>query len=363
MGDAKGNGEGYGEGYGASIGRAKRFWAGDRVERPLLIFQYDWVSGPRFMPYLGKEGMLCPQDIAPGKFLAMHERIAAESDAIDDDAVPMAEPLVSVPWMEAYCGCGAMAKGHHIWSKKAGSVAGGIDGLVERGADAAWLDQYVHYFKKLKEAFGGRLAVTQPILRGLADIAGALFGEEQVIFGMFDEPAAMRRLFRHLADASRHFFETHLSLLERFSGGYAVGQYQLWAPEKCLRIQDDAMAVLSPSLYREFILPHTEAMAGLADYSLMHLHLTSGPYVDDICKIAGLRALEYDIDEGAEHVADNIGTFRKIQAAGKNLVIKARLDDHDLESLRQLDYSGLCVIPVIYEGARAVEIMKFFGDG
>jgi len=347
--------------YTGSIDRAKRFWEKSEVERPLIIFQYDWISGPRFMPYLGKEGRLDPRDIAPERFIAIHEQIAEESDAKADDAIPMAEPLVSVPWMEVYCGCEAMAKGHHIWSRKTFDEAGKIDDLIERGVNSLWLEQYIHYFKALKEKFHNSLAVAQPILRGIADIAGALLGEEKVIFGMVDEPETMRRLFQHIADSSRHFFETHLSLIEPFAGGYTIGQYQLWAPEICLRIQDDAMAVLSPSLYREFILAHTETMAGLTDYTLMHQHLTSRPYIDDICKVASVRAVEYDIDEGNEHVADNIETFKRFQAAGKNLVIKAKFDDNDLNSLKQLDYRGLCIIPVVYEESRIAQINNFFG--
>jgi len=346
--------------YGAQIDRAKCFWDMSEVSRPLIIYQYDWITGPRFMPYLGREGLLEPSDIEPGKFLAVHETVAAESDAKDDDAIPMAEPLVSVPWMEVYCGCEAMAKGHHIWSQKTLSETCEIDGLIERGASAAWLESYTRYFNALKDFFTGRLSVAQPILRGIADVAGALLGDENVIFGMMDEPGIMRRFFRYISDASRCFFQTHLSLMEPFLGGYTIGQYQLWTPEPCIRIQDDAMAVLSPSLYREYVLEHTEAAAELSDYSLMHLHLTSRPYVDDICGIESVRAVEYDIDEGNERVRDNIETFKKFQAAGKNLVIKAKFDDRDLESLSQLDYRGLCIIPLIYEESRIDEISGFF---
>jgi len=347
--------------FRASADRALRFWDFKEVERPLLIYQYDWISGPRFMPYLGKEGILDPTDVTPEKFFAVHEMIANESDAVADDAMPMAEPLVSVPWMEVYCGCGAMAKGHHIWSNKRISGIDEIDGLIEQGANAAWLTQYAYYFEKLKEEFGNRLAVAQPILRGIADVAGALLGEENLIFGMMDEPETMQRFYKFIADASRHFFTTHMSIMEPFSNGYVIGQYQLWAPERCLRIQDDAMAVFSPALYREFVLPNTEDMSRLSNYTLMHLHLTSRPYIDDICGIPSIRAVEYDIDEGNEHAADNIETFKKIQAAGKNLIIKAKFDHRDLESLRQLDYRGLCIIPVIYDEQQIEEINRFFG--
>jgi len=348
--------------YDEIIARHSGFW--ERKEdrrRPLLIFSHDWIDGPKLMKAMGDvSGRLDTGDVDAGKFLGVHREIIREAEMVDDDSIAMAEPLVSVPWMEAYNGCAPFRVGEYIWPEKVLGDFSRTDAVIEKGPERKWLDLYLAYQKKLCEEFGGKCAISQPILRGVADVACAMAGEENVIFGMIDHEDNARKLFSYIAGNSEEFFRRHMEGMPRFRGGYVIGQYHIWAPEMCLRVQDDAMAVFSPKLYEEFALGHTERMAHLTDYTVIHLHLTSAHILDKICALGPVRAIEYDIDEGSERVENHIGTFEKIQKHGKNLIIKARFSKTGVEAVKKLDFAGLCVIPVVDSKEEALDILNQF---
>ena len=336
--------------YDEIIQRHKNFWNFSGEDRkPLLIFIDDWVDGPRLLTAAGKvdPAKLKTSDFEAERFLPIHKEICLKAERIEDDKITMTEPLVAIPWLEAYHGCDITLEGKFIWPQKAFAEIEEVDRLIAEGPRKEWLDCYLKYMRKLSSEFTDRWAVSQPILRGIADVACALTGTQNFIYGLIDDESRSRDLISYIANNSQYFFKQHLENTPSFRGGYVMGQYFLWTPEKCLRIQDDAIAVLSPDLYQNFVLSYIEELSKITNYTLMHLHLTSAPMLDQLCAIKGIRAIEYDIDEGCESVGEYIDTFKKIQKSGKNLIIKARFKDCDIQAIKKMDMRGLCLIPVV----------------
>jgi hypothetical protein len=334
--------------YDAIIKRHKDFW-NFSGNRPLTIYIDGWVDGPRLLAAAGNvdEANLKASDFEAERFLSLHRDICLQAEAIEDDKITMTEPLVAIPWLEVYHGCGISLEGKFIWPKHAFEEIEESDALIAAGPKTEWMDCYLTYMRDLSTVFLDKWAISQPILRGIADIACALMGTQNFIFGMMDDEEKSKTLVGYIAKNSENFYKQHMKNMPMFRGGYVVGQYFLWTPEMCLRIQDDAIAVLSPDLYERFILSYTEQLSKLTNYTLMHLHLTSGHMLDKLCAIKTIRAIEYDIDEGCESLLEHMDTFKKIQGYGKNLVIKARFKKDEIQAMKGLDSSGLCLIPVV----------------
>jgi hypothetical protein len=350
--------------YPEIIKRHELFWTMQTVKRPLLINALgDWVDGPRLIasvPALPK-GCLKPDDIRPGDFLPELTKICEEGEAVADDKIAMTEPLSPLPWMEAYFGCAVNHADRHMWSKSSIKGVPDIEAAIKKGVNREWQDKYFEFFHALLD-YSPRWAVSQPILRGISDVAAAMVGTQEMLFAMFDEPDLMCRFFDYICQNMMNFFEEHLKHIRPFYGGYTVGQYHLWTPEHCIRIQDDSMAVVSPALFKEFFLPRIARLAGITDYTVIHLHLTSAHVLDQILSLAEIKAVEYDIDEGSAKAAMYVDNMKKIQAAGKPLIIKARFSGEDLDTLtKRLDFRGLCLIPVVRNKAEAQEILNYFG--
>jgi len=352
--------------YDEIIERHKLFWEKAEVKRPLLINVYDWVDGPRLIDSVSSlpSGCLKSEDIRPRDFIPELEKIRAEGELVNDDRLPMTEPLSCLPWMEAFFGCQVNNTDRHMWSKSSLEGITAVKEYMKKGPSAAWKDAYFEFMKTLQNYSkdnNGRWGVAQPILRGIADVSAAIMGTEPMIFALYDEPELMEEFFGYISKNMKAFFEENLERLEPFHGGYILGQYFIWAPEKCLRIQDDAMAVLSPSLYSKFIMPLNRKIASISKYNAIHLHLTAAHVLDQITAAPEIKAVEYDIDEGSAKASQYVDDMKKIQAAGKAMIIKARFNREDLEVLaKNLSYRGLCLIPVTRNKQEAQDTLAFF---
>ena len=109
-------------------------------------------------------------------------------------------------------------------------------------------------------------------MRGVSDLMAALLGVERLIYAMLDDPGRVFALAERIAEFWIAFGRAQLDAVPRFAGGYGSFMYNLWAPGTCVWLQEDASALLSPSLYERFILPFDSQIAAAFDYTFIHLH-------------------------------------------------------------------------------------------
>ena len=348
--------------YNEIIERHKLFWELADVKRPLYINSYDVVDGPRVIDNVSSlpKGRLKPEDIIARDFIPGLEEICAGAESVGDDRMPMSEPLTYLPWIEAFFGCQINRTERHIWSESNLEGVAAVKEYMKKGTSAAWKDKYFEFMKVLQDHSDG-WGVAQTIMRGISDVAAAIMGTEPMLYAMYDEPQLMREFFEYIRKNTTVFFEEYLKLSKPFMGGYLLGQFYIWSPEKSLRMQDDAMAVFSPPLYQEFIMPLNRKIASISKYTVIHLHLTAAHALDQIVAAPEIKAVEYDIDEGSAKASMYVDDMKKIQAAGKAMIIKARFNREDLDVLaKNLSYRGLCLIPVVRDKQEAQDTLEFF---
>ena len=150
---------------------------------------------------------------------------------------------------------------------------------------------------------------------------------------MIDDPERTAALLRHLGEIFIEFTETLWQELPRFHGGTFDAQYSLWAPGPIARLQEDATAVYSPKLYRKLVQPVDRQMARHFPYSFMHLHSTSMFLLDAILEIEELGCLEINHDASGPPLAKMIPYYRKVQDAGRSLVVRGAFTPDELRML------------------------------
>jgi hypothetical protein len=142
-----------------------------------------------------------------------------------------------------------------------------------------------------------------------------------------------------------------------FWGGYVIGQYDLWGPEPVARLQEDAIALYSPTMYRELVFPCDVRLCSLTPYNLMHLHSSCIHLLDDILSNENLSAVQMSKDEGSTTLQGLMPALTKIQAADKCLLVKGRFTLDDVAYMKEhLRAEGLCIEPVIdhVDGAQGI---------
>ncbi|MFZ2657979.1 MAG: hypothetical protein WAX69_23815 [Victivallales bacterium] len=320
-----------------------------------------WDQLSKYMDASGgvfKEGQLVPEDIDPSQFLPMYESYVKQTFC-DDDLVHTVEPLPFIPWTEGAAGCPVYCSGSSIWSKP---LPGFLDSFADGAAlplDRRWLSLYGKFLEMLLEHFGGRYPVSQPILRGPSDILSAIVSETDMIYSFTDRRETVNSLIRKCTDVFLDFLALHYRVSRPFEGGFVIGQYYIWTPGTCIRLQEDAASILSPAIYEESIAPEDERIASVCDYTLMHMHASALFAVDAVLKNKRIQIIQLSKDDGNTTVDAMLPALRKIQHAGKALVLKGRLTSADIEVIsRNLDPNGLCIQCVVGSQEEAREVMS-----
>jgi hypothetical protein len=345
----------------AKVDRYRAFWNCSFVPRPLVGFSLvGWFPVQEFQACQAWRLLdrLTPERIDPQAFLEDHLRLLREGEVVDDDMIRGACPgQVAIPWLPGIAGCKVRVFPDSILGEE-GRLS--LDEVSRLALDREnpWFRKYVEFGLALVAAAEGRFPVSHSPELGPTDLHALLRGHSQSIIDLMDEPESAAEVLFRLADffcAVQQEFRTRMPL---FHGGYFDAQYSLWSPLPIMRLQEDATAVYSPALYRKFVQPVDRALASRFPCSFMHLHSTSMFLLDAFLEIAEIRCFEINKDALGPSTAAMIPHYRKVQAAGKPLLIRGAFSADEVRLLRDcLDPRGL-FLNIMVESLHAVESLR-----
>jgi len=167
------------------------------------------------------------------------------------------------------------------------------------------------------ERIGDIVQITHTDMGGNLDILAGLIGTEALLMAMFDCPekvtAALARITKYWIEV---YDELYAIIRRRCPGAQSWGP--LWAPGTTYFLQSDVSYMISPEMYRRFVLPDIAACAEHLDYPFYHLDGTGAlAHVDAILSIKKLRGIQWNPGEGKPDPKEWLDLFRRIRAAGK----------------------------------------------
>lgn len=267
------------------------------------------------------------------EFLGDYERMFQDTEKIGQDGFWTAEPFTGIPWMEAILGCEIQAAEESFISKPwLKDLAQAEQLRLDRGNP--WLQKYLEFTDALVAFSKGRFPVGMPIMRGPSDMVGALMGQAEMVYALEDEPARMKALFLKVTEIFLQVQELQRSRIPPFFGGWALGFYHVWCPGPAIWYQDDLSALLSPELFRSFLVPTSRKICEGYAYTAVHLHPASFFLLDEILANEKLTAVEVNKDVGGPSVEEMLPELGKILAR-KNLILWGDLTIQDLEVIRK----------------------------
>jgi hypothetical protein len=340
------------------------FWELLEVDRPLLGFaigagsdSWSYWQDNKAARALLNRGKIEPTDIYPANFVEDQLKYLKMCEQIEDDIYRTAIPLASIPWMEAILGCPVLSTEASFRSEEILESPEDLQ-LTPFDPGNPWVEKYLEFIEVYRQAYGTRYPVAQSVLRGPSDLACALLGAEEATLAMALEPEAMRRLLEYVTAQLEEFLQLQLKHVPEFHNGYVVGQYDIWAPEPGIRLQEDFTVLYSPKFYDEFVKPLDKRLAGISPYTLIHLHASSLFLIDQFLEVSQIRAFQVTKDLGGTKLSDMMPALLKIQQAGKPLIVKGEFDDADLKIMKgDLSPRGLCIQPVVGNLTEAQELL------
>jgi hypothetical protein len=326
------------------------------VDRPLVGC---WVGGyypaeqfPRGVSGWPTATLLTPQNVSFAPFAEDYEELYQSHRACDDDFFYTGAAYWGVPWLEAILGCpvsvvaaNCRAEPWRTSLDDSGDFAVNLD-------TNPWLDALLRFTHDLVEFSRGRFPVCAPLLRGPGDAASAMLGGTAFVTGLLDDPERMKGLLAHCATVRSTVLRRLDEIIPAWHGTHAAGGYpsKVWCRKTVAYYQEDCAALLSPRLFREFLLPAARQACQAAEVNFIHLHSACLYPVDILLDDDTFDVLEINIDHGGAGpaVPQLIETFQKIQRAGRPLLLWGQCSPDDWELIcRLLSPIGLSLQPMV----------------
>ena len=206
----------------------------------------------------------------------------------------------------------------------------------------------------------GSFFVSMPDNSGNADALAHVRGSENVLMDMVTEPEEVHKAVNLIQKIRMETSERVFDIVrDNNEGGSTIGWLHTWGEGKHDQMQCDLSVMISPAMFREFVLPELETQANWLDHGLYHFDgLEQIRHLDMLLSIEKLAAIQWTCVAGQPSPLEFIPVLRRIQQAGKGLVMWVN-NKKELESLLQnLSSKGLYLIVNADSEDEARDIVK-----
>jgi hypothetical protein len=178
----------------------------------------------------------------------------------------------------------------------------------------------------------GNYLVGMPAIVPNLDVLAEVRGAGELMIDMIDRPQWVHDKLQEIETAYMQAFDRMYDLIKLDDSSMAFGYFMLWGPGKTGLLQCDVAAMISPRMFKRFVVPYLEQSCTFLDYSMFHVdgHQCLG-HVDHLLGIEDLDAIEWTPDQqvppgGSSHWYE---MYRKILDAGKSVWV-ANIDENDV---------------------------------
>lgn len=229
----------------------------------------------------------------------------------------------------------------------AGGHAGFFKGAKHYFGDSVWFfpsledpndlefDENSFLYKKtieLAKAFAedskGDYFVSMPDSTGNADALSHLMGPEELMPAMLEDPEAVQGALKKIEYAYERVMREVYDIVKDINeGGSCIQWMQTWAPGMHAQMQSDMSVMISNAMFEEFIVPELTAQCALLDYPMYHFDgVEQCRHLDSLLAIPNLKAIQWTQVAGQKPCTEYFPVLKKIQEAGKSLLIFAGKD-------------------------------------
>lgn len=293
-----------------------------------------------FKTYKHAHNLLGNKDLKPGDIdikglLTDYEYFFNENKNLPGSSIWGAEPLWSIPWMEAILGASIeVSKDSYTATARTNEVTleSGEKGTLF--IDKTWESKLLDYIKRLVDFSNDRFPVVAPLLRGPSDLLPVLYGLENTIYKIVEKPELIHKILKEITDYYLELREKIFKILPLYYGGSFIYCRNIWLPGKSFPLQEDAAgSIMSPEIYKNFLFKLDCKV--INEYPNVFYHLHSGTHkviLDTILTNDKLKVIEIWLDLTGPTINELLPDFKKILDAGKSLYIWSE------EPMDQIEY-------------------------
>jgi len=169
-----------------------------------------------------------------------------------------------------------------------------------------------------------RFIVGLPDLGAVTDIAASLRGHKDLIVDFYRNQDKVRRLSEKISEVWFRVYDELHTIVMSYGQEGTSSWMGLWCPKRWYPIHADFAYMLSPSKFKQLVLPFLEDYCLRLDYTIYHLDgIGQIPHLDLLLSIDELTGIQWVPGAGQRGLEDPrwLPLYKKVQKSGKNLVL------------------------------------------
>jgi 5-methyltetrahydrofolate--homocysteine methyltransferase len=271
--------------------RFTAWWDREPVDRPLLI-----VHANRKEPLISDPVPPGPET-AEDRWLDIDGIIDRQKKefahtAYMAEAFPHMCPSLGPGTLGVYLGSHPEFSESTVWYEKC------FDSAKEAKAvfnpENKWWKWTLEYTEKILAACENDFLPAFPDLIENLDTVAQLLGTMETVYNLADVPVEMHRIQQETVESYFKAYDALFEMMFPDKDESVFNFFQIWAPGRCMKMQCDIAALLSPDFFGEFAVPYFNKQCENLDYVLYHLDGPGALYsLDQLLEIQGINAIQW----------------------------------------------------------------------
>jgi len=300
--------------------RMRIWWNGGDIGRPAMH-----ITAPRQKPIEDITAMAQPAgwvtDYSTSNFdyrVNISARTCINAYYLGE-AVPVVAPDLAPNCLALYLGCKGIEMPGTVWCEP--FIDSPDDARFEYDPDNFYWKFSLNLGKEQLRIGKGKFLLQFPDLIEGLDTLAAMRGSQRLLTDLIDRPDWVHRCLRQITDRYFHYYDIFYDMFRDEVGG---SYFWAWAPGRMSKFQCDFSAMISPEMFKEFMVPVLTEMCERVSYCMYHW---DGPgatcHHDLLLSIPSLKMLQWTPGAGHEPTWDKVWwrMYHKTIDAGKKLLI------------------------------------------
>jgi 5-methyltetrahydrofolate--homocysteine methyltransferase len=193
-----------------------------------------------------------------------------------------------------------------------------IDKLHFRyGAENIWWKRILDVTRGAIERWGNSVSVAHTDLGGNLDILASFRTTQQLLLDLYDAPEEVLRLAHEITALWIRYYDELDSIIQTAGRG-TTPWAPIWSPKRCYMLQSDFSFMISPEMFKRFILPDLAACCDKMEHAFYHL---DGPgeirHLDTLLSLENLKGIQWIPGDGSPPPEEWLPLLKRIRDAGK----------------------------------------------
>lgn len=287
------------------------WWQGD-LERPLVVLETIDPIPPHDWSQFSKFGLDTPVDAILDNWQEI-----LEAGHWHGDAYPKWWVNFGPGVMAAFLGSPVSWTPDTTWFWELPGVQSLAEIQPRYDEHNPWWRRILAVTRAAVERWGDRVLVGTTDLGGNLDILASLRGAEKLLVDLIEASEEVDRLVAEITRLWLRYYDELYPITSSVGRGNACWG-PCWSPGKGYMLQCDFSYMISPRMFKRFVMPDLEACCQHLDYAFYHLDGKGEiPHLDHLLSIPRLRGIQWQPGDGQPLADGWLELLQRIRAGGK----------------------------------------------